>query len=204
MTKQDRDGFDTDDLMLAGIVGAARGLRGEMFVEPRTDRPEVVFSPGSSLVLADPNTGPAGPRSRGRATQAKPTGRVLMVGGARSHNGRFTVTFEDVVTREDAESLRGKHLLVAPEPEEDAWYAHELEGLRVVNQDGAELGTVSGLAMGAAHDFLLVNHAGREVMVPLVEEMVPTVSVGEGLIVVSPPVGLFDDEDAANDERGDA
>ena len=144
----------SSDLLLAGIVGAARGLRGEVSVDVRTDRAQSVFDEGATLVQ-----------------------------------------FEDVTTREDAEALRGVELLVEPESEDDAWYAAELEGLKVEDIDGNALGVVSGLVAAPAHDLLIVRAGQVDVMVPFVEEIVPTISVAEGRVVVNAPSGLFPDAD---------
>lgn len=171
-------------LLLAGIVGAARGLKGEVFVEPRTDREDEVFAEGA-LVVIDPENPGENPEN----------GDIeLLVERARTHGGRLMVTFEDVTTREQAEALRGAHLLTEPAEEEDAWYAFEIEGFPVIDADGKALGTVAGIAQGAAHDLLLVKSAsGAEVMVPLVKEIVLSVSVSDKQVVLDPPLGLFEE-----------
>ena len=167
----------SSNLLLAGIVGAARGLRGEVSVDVRTDRAQSVFDEGAKLATSSP---------------AHPE---LVVVRAREHSGRLFVQFEDVTTREDAEALRGVELLVEPESEDDAWYAAELEGLKVEDADGNILGVVSGLVAAPAHDLLIVRAGQVDVMVPFVEEIVPTISVAEGRVVVNAPSGLFPDAD---------
>ena len=166
------------DLLLAAIIGSARGLRGEVSAEIRTDRPEDVFLRGHLIHTNNP---------------AFPE---LEVAEARYHNGRLFLHFVGIATREEAESLRGTEILVEGESEEDAWYAHELIGLPVVDTSGAPLGEVSGILPAPAQDLLTVKTAEGEVMVPLVEELVPTVSVEEGIVVVDPPLGLFPEPDS--------
>ncbi len=177
----DKSSSEPPQYLLAGVVGPARGLKGEVFVKPRTDRVESVFAPGA-IVLIDPAK-PGENEENG--------GIELEVSRSRTHNGRFIVSFEEVTTRDQSEALRGAHLLTEPELEEDAWYPHEVEGLPVVDEEGLELGHVSGLASGAAHDMLLVRYQGQEVMVPLVKEIVLKVSPEENLVVLDPPLGLF-------------
>ncbi len=164
--------MEPTSLLVAGIVGAARGLRGEVGVEVRTDRPQAVFGSGAKLKLRD--------------------GRTLTVTGARPHNDRLYLTFAGVTSREDAEALRGQELLVAAELEDDAWYPHQLEGLPAVTGEGEQLGTVTGIYAGVAQDMLVVETAeGTEVLVPLVVDLVPEVDLDAGRVVVSPPEGLF-------------
>ena len=175
---------DLSDLLLAGIVGAARGLKGEVFVEPRTDRVGDVFAEGALVVIDPTNPG----------ENADNGGIELLVEHARTHGGRLMMTFEDVTSREQAEALRGAHLLTEPTQEGDAWYAFEIEGFPVVDVEGKALGVVTGIAQGAAHDLLLVKpSSGAEVMVPLVKEIVLDVSVEDEKVLLDPPLGLFNE-----------
>ena len=52
---------------------------------------------------------------------------------------------------------------------------------------------MSGLRPGGAQDLLLVGTERGEVMVPFVRQLVPTVDVEGGRVVIDPPPGLFDD-----------
>jgi 16S rRNA processing protein RimM len=159
----------------AAVVGPAHGLHGEVVLDVRTDSPGRL-SPGSELRTSDPRW---------------PT---LTVASLRTQKSRVYAGFEQVRTREDAESLRGAELLVEAVTEEDAWYPHELQGLRAVTPRGEELGEVAGLQAGAAQDLLLVRRDGRTVMVPFVRQLVPVVDVEGGRVVIDAPPGLFEDE----------
>lgn len=192
---------ESGDLVLAGIVGAARGLKGEVFVEIRTDRADEVFEVGSRLLVEQPESGPGAapggkstgaPRGASAARPAIPS--QLTVERASVHGGRWALTFEQVQTREEAEALRGAHLMTEAQEEDDAWYPNQLEGLVAVDREGNRIGTVAGIAQGAAHDLLLVrvDADGHEAMVPFVYEIVPEVSVEEGRVVINGPEGLFD------------
>ncbi|MDN5964007.1 MAG: ribosome maturation factor RimM [Actinomyces sp.] len=172
--------------MTAAVVGAPHGLKGEVYVDIRTDDPERL-SPGSVLDTDSPDT------------------PHLTVEALRSHKGRVMATFAEVPDRSAAESLRGCRIVVEEEPEEDAWYAHELVGLQVLTPGGEILGEVVGLRPGAAQDLLLVRHTDRTVMVPFVTALVPTVDLEEGTVTVDAPPGLFDEADAVDaGDRGGA
>lgn len=160
--------------MIAATVGAAKGLRGEVFLNVRTDRVDEVFSKGAVLETN---------------SETYPT---VTVKSAREQSNRLLASFKEITSREAAEELRGTNLLVEPEEEDDAWYPHQLEGLSVRDTKGEDLGKVIGLEPGVAHDFLLVDYQGDRVMVPFVEEIVPQVDVEEGIVVLDPPQGLFD------------
>ena len=160
--------------LTAAIVGPAHGLRGEVILDVRSDDPEVL-APGASLEIA------------GR-------GAALTVRSVRVHKGRVLASFEECASREDAEALRGARLLVEEHEEEDAWYPHQLKGLAARTPGGEDLGTVTGLTPGAAQDLLLVKTPAGTVMVPFVTQLVPTVDVEGGVVIIDAPPGLFDDQ----------
>lgn len=169
--------------MTAAVVGPAHGLHGEVTLDVRTDDPDRL-APGEVLTTD---------------SRRFPTLTVL---GLRPHKGRTLATFEEVATREDAEELRGAALLVEERAEDDAWYPHELRGLRALTPAGEVLGTVTGLQPGAAQDLLLVDTGGRTVMVPFVRALVPSVDVAAGSVTVDAPPGLFDDDAVEAGDRG--
>ena len=166
--------------LVVGRVGKPHGVRGEVTVEVRTDDPDARFAPGSSL-RTDP--GERGP---------------LTVSEVRPRSGGLVVAFAGVESREAAEALRGTVLVVDSEtlpPIEDAdeWYDHQLVGLAAVDPAGAALGTVADVVHAPASDLLVVRDAdGGEHLVPFLREMVPTVDVPGGRVVVDAPEGLFD------------
>lgn len=169
-------------------IGRAHGLRGEVSVELRTDIPERRFVAGAVLDT-DPAT--AGP---------------LTVAAVRTQAGRWWVRFEEITDRTAAEALRGVELLgeAEDEAEDDAWYVHELVGLRVERPDGTEVGEVTDLIPMPAQDLLEVRQpSGRRALIPFVAEFVPEVDTEAGLVIVTPPYGLLDGETPeSTDETG--
>ncbi|EPD29356.1 ribosome maturation factor RimM [Gleimia europaea] len=163
--------------LLVAVVGPAHALKGEVALDLRTDSPQERFFEGAQFDAA----------SHG----------VLTVESIRVHKGRMLVKFEEIHDRTDAEELRGAHLMVnvdESQDEDDAWYPHELMGLKVRTIAGEPRGMVARFVPGAAQDLLVVDYDGREVLVPFVRQIVPEVLLDEGTIVVDPPGGLFDDE----------
>ncbi|WP_432511717.1 ribosome maturation factor RimM [Kineococcus sp. SYSU DK001] len=158
-------------------IGRPHGVRGEVTVELRTDDPDQRLAPGAVL-RTEP---PAGP---------------LTVASARWHNGTLLLTFTEVTDRTAVEALRDTLLLVDVDEEadetDDAWYPHQLRGLAAVTVTGTPLGVVADLLTGAAQDVLVVTGTdGREVLVPFVRALVPTVDVRRRKVVLNPPGGLF-------------
>ncbi|MEY4742873.1 MAG: hypothetical protein RIR34_212 [Actinomycetota bacterium] len=81
---------------------------------------------------------------------------------------------------------------VLPE-ETDAWYDHQLVGLKTV-RDGVTVGEVIRVDHMPAQDLLIIKtNDGSEVMLPFVKAMVASVDVAKGIMVVTPPTGIFEE-----------
>jgi 16S rRNA processing protein RimM len=160
-------------------IGRAHGLKGEVSVELRTDIPERRLTPGAVLETEPAAAGP------------------LTVDRVRTQAGRWYVYFRELTDRTAAENARGVELLgeADEESEDDAWYVHELVGLRAVRPDGTEVGEVTDLVSMPAHDLLEVKQAsGHRALIPFVEDFVPHVDPEGGTVTVTPPYGLLDGE----------
>lgn len=179
--------------VVVGRIGRPHGVRGEVSVEPRTDEPDRRFVPGAVLTTEAPRT--AAPVAGARPAR-------LTVRGARWHQDRLLVTFEELSDRTAAESARGLVLLTeVPEdarPEDpEEFYDHQLVGLRVVTTDGRDVGEVQSVVHGAAQDLLAVRTGSGEALVPFVTALVPEVDLAGRRVVVADRPGLLtplDDE----------
>lgn len=162
--------------LTVATIGRAHGLKGEVALDLRTEAPEERLAVGTVLATDPAAAGP------------------LTVVRTRIQAGRWVVTFREVTDRTAAEGLRGVQLVVeAPASEEDdAWYPHELVGLRAELADGTVVGEVVGLEHLPAQDALLVHEPdGSRTLVPFVRAIVPVVDVAGGRVVLDPPAGML-------------
>lgn len=163
-------------------IGKPHGIRGEVTIQLMTDEPESRFVEGARFDVEPAALGP------------------LTVSKARWNKDILLLGFEEIKDRNAAEQLRGSKLLVetgeADDDDEDAWYEHELVGLKVRATRGDsyyDVGTVTALQVLPAQDLLVIETSdGDEVLVPFVAQLVPEVNIDEGFILVDPPEGLFD------------
>ncbi len=176
-----------------GRITKAHGLKGGIKLELYTDDPDRRFTPGAEFTLQVPSDSPW-------------SGRTLTIDELRWYNGHPVAFFEGVSDRTAAESLARAILWVeqdadAETGEDDAWYDHQLVGLRVL-RDGVEVGTVARVDHLPAQDLLAIDTPSRgEVLVPFVSAIVPTVDIAGGTVTVTPPTGLFEDpEDTSRPE----
>ncbi|MEO9139741.1 MAG: ribosome maturation factor RimM [Jatrophihabitans sp.] len=168
-----------EELITVGRIGPARGVRGDLFVEPFTDTPEIRFAVGSVL---DTEPAAAGPL----------TVEYLNLSGTR-----MVLRFAGTDSRETAEALRGVRLVMPatarpPIEDPDEFYASDLIGLAVRTVEGLELGPLRDVVQIAGADYLVVLVEQTERLVPFVAEIVPSVDLEAAVITINPPAGLFD------------
>ncbi len=163
-------------------IGAAHGLRGEVRLFTFTREPMAVRDYG-------PFEDESGKRS-------------LVLNAVRDAGDHLVARFEGVNDRDAARALTNVSLYVPrerlPQPEADSFYHADLVGLRVRGRDGRALGTVKAVQDYGAGDILEIapTTGGEAVMLPFVEAFVPEVDLEGGIIVVDPPVGIFEGEKA--------
>ncbi|MFT3762558.1 MAG: ribosome maturation factor RimM [Pseudoxanthomonas sp.] len=157
-------------ILLGRVVGVF-GVRGQLKVESWTQPREAIFR-YQPWTLRDA------------------AGRERELAGARGREtGKHLVAdFPGVEDRDAAEALRGTEIFVLrsalPPPKPGEYYWVDLEGLRVVNAEGVDFGTVSHLFSTGANDVLVVR-GERERLVPFVEpDYVKAVDFDAGVITV--------------------
>lgn len=154
------------------IVGAF-GLRGELKIEPLTDFWER-FHKGARLRLQ---------------------GDWQTVVSYREHKGRPLIKLTGTEDISAAEKLQWQYLEAIveerPELDEDEFYVEDLIGLRVVTDEGLDLGVVDEVVTTPAHDLLQVGEA----LIPVVKEFILSVDLEEGLVTVHLIPGLLPGEE---------
>ncbi len=153
----------SDGLLEVGRVGRAHGLRGDVLVHLTTDRVERL-APGSRLKAAE---------------------RWLTVTAASRSNDRWRVHFEGVDDRNAAEALGGVVLAGEPIDDPDTLWVHQLIGASVIEVSGTPRGRCVAVIENPAAD-LLELESGALVPASFV------VAVGDGVVTIDPPEGLFE------------
>lgn len=170
------DGPAVDRRVLIGRIRGAFGLRGEVKLESFTDPRSAVFR-YQPWTLRD---------ARGRE-------RELAGARGRETAKGVVAVLPEVHDRDAAEALRGTEVWVPrsalPPPAPGEYYWVDLEGLRVVNTEGVDFGTVSHLFSTAGNDVLVVHGGvsgdGRERMLPWLQpEVIRQVDFDAGVITV--------------------
>jgi 16S rRNA processing protein RimM len=112
--------------------------------------------------------------------------------GLKAHGKGWIACLEGVVDRIGAERLDGAYIAAPrdclPEAAEGEYYWADLVGLRVVNDQDVQLGTVAGLMETGANAVLVVREGdgdkARERLLPFVAQVVRNVDLPGGCIRV--------------------
>ncbi|MBX2841817.1 MAG: ribosome maturation factor RimM [Flammeovirgaceae bacterium] len=112
------------------------------------------------------------------------------------NNDKFILKLEDIDTVEDAAKLKSKILFlplsVLPKLENDQFYFHEVIGYSVTDDAYGELGDVSDVYKPSSQAIMTLYHQGKEVMIPMTEEIIQTVNHEEKKMQVKLPEGLIE------------
>lgn len=161
-------------------IGAPHGVRGEVRLKSYAEDPQDVAAYGPLEA---------------------PDGRRFTIQALRPAAGKATdmlvVRLEGVADRDAAAALTGVELSVdrdrLPPADDDEFYHADLIGLAAVTLDGARLGRIVAVANYGAGDLLeIAPDRGPVALVPFTKDVVPTVDLAGGRVVVDPPAGAFD------------
>jgi len=181
------DGETRGFIAIARVV-RPQGRKGEVLAEILTDFPSR-FQDLRRAFLDAPGCSP----------------RAVTVEDTWLHKGKVVLKFEGIGSIDDAETLRGRHVLI-PEEEKVALSAHqyylwELTGCQVVVESGGTrkvIGTVTEVERTGGADLLHVSDNSRDILIPFVQAICKVIDPAARLIVIDPPEDLLD----LNRERG--
>lgn len=113
----------------------------------------------------------------------------------RWHQDNVLLTLDGVTDRTQAEALRGQFVQIpiaeAVVLPEGSYYLYQLIGLKVQTTSGEFLGTISNILETGANDVYIVEHDGREVLLPAIPEVIKSIDLQQGLMVIEVISGLI-------------
>ncbi|GAA4827162.1 ribosome maturation factor RimM [Algivirga pacifica] len=121
----------------------------------------------------------------------------LFIESISANKNRFIVALEDIETVEEAEKLKGAKLYlpleVLPELEEGQFYYHDIIDYTIIDQNLGELGHVATIyANTNSQDLLAMKYKGKEVLIPMAEDIVIRANHETKTMEVNLPEGLLD------------
>lgn len=123
--------------------------------------------------------------------------RLLTVATSRPQGELFLLTFEGQQSRDGVEALRGVSLEIdattaAATPPPGRFWIHQLIGCRCEDEREGPLGEVVDVIEDGGGELLIVEGDGREIPIPFVAELVPTVDIDARRVVTRLPEGLLE------------
>lgn len=169
-----------EDFFQIGIITSTHGLKGEVKVFPTTDDAkrfkrlkEVILDTGKERL-------------------------GLEVEGVKFFKQFVILKFKGIDDISEVEKYRKASLLVtrqnAVRLNRDEYFVADLIGLRVQDEDGAEIGTLREVLETGANDVYVIDLTdGRELLLPAIKQCVLAVDVESGFIKIHILEGLLDE-----------
>jgi len=164
--------MDTSARVAVGYVVRAKGVRGEVRVEPLTGRVER-FGELREVFL-----------ERGR----EPV-RRLVIEAWRPDAPGVLIKFAGIDTPEAAKEALAKGYITVPReevppPPDGTHYVFDLLGCQVVDESGRVLGEIADVLEMPSSDMYVVRSCEREVLVPAVEHFIAEISMAQRRVTV--------------------
>ncbi len=170
------ESVDASKSVLVGEIVASFGILGQVKMLALMDEPAALIKlPFVTLHF---------PSEKNRPAQQV---RVLSV---RKQKGAVLLSLDGVTDRNAAETLRGAHVLIAPDElpplEPDTYYERDLLGLQVITDAGADLGPIEKVLFYPANDVYETPLA----LIPAVEAFIVQVDLPAKKMIVRDVPGL--------------
>ncbi len=111
------------------------------------------------------------------------------------HKGKAIIKLNTIDSIEDAEKLRGQlveihHSQLHPLPE-GQYYHFQLIGLEVWTTQGELLGNITEILSMPGNDNYVVSGAKGEILIPAIEDVIKSIDLNKGCLVIEPIEGLL-------------
>jgi len=166
--KSSKPGF-----IIIGQILAPWGASGKLKVEVITDFPQR-FAPSSKIYI---NRQP------------------MSIDSTEWHKGKAIIKLNTINSIEDAQRLQGQpieihHSQLQPLPE-GQYYHFQLIGLEVWTTQGELLGNITEILTAESNDNYVVRGAESKILIPAIEDVVKSIDLNKGHIVIEPIEGLL-------------
>ena len=164
-----------ENLLEIGQIVNTHGLRGDVKVMPWCDDPEIFHE--LAYVLID--------------------GEEFEIQKSSLHKNAVLLKLKGIDHINDAENYRNKVLTIPREElgelPEGTYYICDLLGCSVETVNGRNLGKICDIIKTGSNDVYVVEDiTKKQVLIPVIDEVIKSVSIDEKRIVIEPLKGLID------------
>ena len=165
--------------MIIGKIVNTFGIRGELKVGPDTDFVEERVAPGQTLTVCLPEGD-----------------QEVTIASVKEHKGLLLVLLEGVTNINQVERYKGCELAVdqeaLPPLAEGEYYFFQLKGLKAIDPQGNELGTVVRMEASAAQNLIRLKKTdGKQALIPYIDVFVKQVDLQAKTITLDLIEGLL-------------
>ncbi len=166
-------------MLRVGRITGAHGLKGALRLRPD-----------------NPDSETLGQVARVFLERAGEVREFRLTAMARLNATTRRITLAGVTDVNAAESLKGAVVMIAtedvPAPKPGEFYYYEAIGCEVFLTDGSRLGTIEEIFSNGAQDIWVVRDSEREVLVPVIEDVVKAMDLAARRVTIEPIPGLLD------------
>jgi 16S rRNA processing protein RimM len=164
-----------------GKIVNTHGIRGEVKILPISDFADMRLKNGETIIAFSPDGN---------------TQRILEIIRSREHKQMYLVTLRGIDSLNDAELIKGWQVKIEEHQmhdlDEGEYYFHEIMGCEVITDTGEILGVITDiLTPGANHVWVVRTAQKREVLLPVIEDVILNVNVKEKRVLVHVLEGLM-------------
>ena len=168
-----------EDCFFLGTVVAKYSFKGEVLIKLDTDDPETYLSLQSFLLEDESHLIPCF------------TTKVQL------HKSQLLrVSVEGVNSEKQADLMIGKSVYLPldqlPKLDDDQFYFHEIIGFKVIDYVLGPIGIITGVNDASSQVLLEVEHNDKQILIPLVDELIQQLDKQKKQIYLSIPEGLLD------------
>lgn len=171
------------DYVKVGEIVNTHGIKGEVRISNMTDFPDQRFAVGNTLYLEE----------------EEDCYLPLIVTSHRIHKKFDLLTFESYSNINEVLDWVGRNLFIEEDQqsslEENSFYIHEIMGLDVVDENNNSIGQIQEVQTMASNDVWVVKREHKkDLLLPIIKNVIKSVDVEAGRVVVCIPEGLETDE----------
>lgn len=165
-----------------GKIVNTHGIKGEIRVISSTDFAEERYKVGNTLFLF---------------MDEKKEPLEVKIASHRSHKNFDLLTLEGLQNINLVEKFKGGILKIpesqlTPLEDENEFYFHEIIGCEVYTVNGEEIGKIKEILTPGANDvWVIKGKAGKEILIPYIEQVVKQIDVNNKKVLIDPIEGLL-------------
>jgi 16S rRNA processing protein RimM len=167
------------DCFFLGTVVAKYSFKGEVLIKLDTDDPDTYLSLQSFLLEDKSRLIPC------------------FITKVQLHKSQLLrVSVEGVKSEKQADTMIGKSVYLPldqlPKLADDQFYYHDIIGYKVIDSIQGQIGTITGVNDTSSQVLLEVEYDDRQILIPLVDELIQQLDKQQKQLYLSIPEGLLD------------